>query len=245
MITEQTCTILKREPAAPDTYMLWLEPERKISFRPGQFLNVAVPGFALRRPISVTDVQDGVIRLTYRTVGAGTKALSEYTGTTLSVLAPLGSGFSLPKPGEELLAIGGGIGTAPLIGLIRAAVERNCRVTAVFGFRSPEQTLFQTELAALNVQTFWCYDSAGENVVSALQREGLENTPFAACGPLAMLRAVDAVMQAPGQYSLECRMGCGFGACMGCSVLTRSGRRRICKDGPVFWREELLWENLR
>ena len=245
MKSEQNCLIRKHELTAPDTWTLLLKAERDMACRPGQFLNIAVPGFPLRRPLSVTDTQDGLIRLTYQTVGEGTRALARYTGNLLSVLGPLGNGFSLPEPGKDLLLIGGGIGTAPLLGLAKAALRQGCHVTAVFGFRSPERTLFQNELAALDVKTHFCYDSQGENVVSAVLKEDLTRLPFAACGPFAMMRALDKVMQGPGAFSLECRMGCGFGACMGCSVLMRSGLKQICKDGPVFDRKEVLWENLR
>ena len=245
MAGEYTCVIRKHERTAPDTYTLLLEPEQEIPFKPGQFTGLAVPGFSLRRPLSVTDCEGGTIRLTYQLTGPGTRALSEYTGETLNLLAPLGNGFLLPERDEELLLLGGGIGTAPLIFLAREALKRGAQLTAVFGFRSPERTLFQKELAGLDIKTFLCYDSEGENVVSVLKKEGLAGIPFAACGPLAMLQAVDEVMEAPGQFSLECRMGCGFGACMGCSVKMRSGMRRICKDGPVFDRKEVLWESFR
>ena len=245
MITELNCRILENRPLGPDCFQLLLEAEQEIEIRPGQFVEVTVPGFSLRRPISVTDVEDGVIRLTCQIVGTGTAALAGQKDGMLSVLAPLGNGFTLPEEGSELLAVGGGIGTAPLIGLIREAVKRNCRVTAVFGFRTPQQALFREELSALPLRSFYAFESEGENVITLLRREGYENIPFAACGPVSMMEAVDEIMQADGEFSAECRMGCGFGACMGCSVETRSGMKRICKDGPVFRRGELLWKTLR
>lgn len=245
MATDQLCTILRQEPAAPDTYTLWLRPSEPVSVLPGQFLNLAIPGVTLRRPISVTDVQDGVLRLTYRVAGKGTALLSRYPGDTIHAILPLGNGFPLPEANRTVLIIGGGIGCAPLYGLVRAAVERNCRVTVVFGFREPKQALFWEELQKLPVRAHYCYDSEGETVATILRQKHLESLPFYACGPLAMLKAVDKVMRTDGWYSLECRMGCGFGACMGCSVELKRGMRRICKDGPVFSREEILWANLR
>ena len=245
MAVEALCTIVGHEEIAPDTYSLWLRPDVPVAVRPGQFLNLAVPGVPLRRPLSVCETRGNDLRLVYRAVGKGTRLLCGHRSGTLSALLPLGRGFRIPEAGNSLLALGGGIGCAPLLGLIRAAVGNGVNVTAVFGFETPEEALFRDELRALPVRALYAYDSAGETAVSVVLREGLTAVPFCACGPLAMLEAADRVLTGAGQYSLEVRMGCGFGACMGCAVKMKNGMRRVCTDGPVFDREEIVWASLR
>ena len=245
MAVESLCAIVGREELAPDTYALWLRPDAPVTVQPGQFLSLAVPGVTLRRPLSVCETRGRDLRVVYRAVGKGTRLLRDYRGDALPALLPLGRGFTIPGAGSELLALGGGIGCAPLAGLIRAAVANGAEVTAVFGFRTPEETLFRDELRALPVRVLCAYDSAGESAVSLAVREGLADLPFCACGPLAMLEAADKALTGRGQFSLEARMGCGFGACMGCAAQMKSGMRRVCKDGPVFDREEVLWASLR
>ena len=244
MAADILCTVLGQDEIAPDTYSLRLRPEVPVSVRPGQFLALAVPGACLRRPLSVCDADAESLRIVYRASGRGTRLLRDHRGGALSALLPLGNGFRLPEKGSELLVLGGGIGCAPLLGLIRRAAESGVNVTVCFGFRTPEAALFRDELRKLPVRAFYGYDSEGESAVSLALRHHLEDMPFRACGPLPMLKAADRVLTGPGQYSLEARMGCGFGACMGCSAEMKSGMKRICTDGPVFDREEIIWESL-
>ncbi len=245
MAVESLCTILGHDEIAPDTYSLRLRPDVPVSVQPGRFLNLSIPGVPLRRPLSICETNGDELRIVYRAVGKGTRLLRDYKGETLSALLPLGNGFTIPKPGSELLVLGGGIGCAPLLGLIRAAAANGVHVTVVFGFKTPKEALFWDALRSLPVRAYIGYDSEGENAVLLVQRHHLDAMPFCACGPLPMLQAADKVLKSSGQYSLEARMGCGFGACMGCAVEMKSGMRRICKDGPVFDREEILWASLR
>jgi len=245
MAVETLCTILGHDAIAPDTFVLRLRPDVPVSVQPGQFLNLSIPGVPLRRPLSICETDGDTLCVVYRVAGKGTQLLRDDRGATLSALLPLGSGFTIPEKGSALLVLGGGIGCAPLMGVIRAAVENGVHVTVVFGFKAPKEALFWDELCSMPVRAYYAYDSEGENAVSLVQRQHLEALPFCACGPLPMLKAADRVLTGPGQYSLETRMGCGFGACMGCALEMKSGMKRICKDGPVFDREEILWASLR
>ena len=177
-------------------------------------------------------------------VGGGTEWLSRQTGGTLDILHGCGNGFDLSVFDRQVLLIGGGIGCAPMIGTAREALRRGLKVRMILGFPRREDQLFQKELSAMDVQAHYCYDSEGENVVTAMHRLGWNDLPFCACGPLKMLQAVCQASQAEGQVSLEARMGCGFGACMGCSVQLKDRMARVCKEGPVFDRKEIVWENL-
>ncbi len=245
MAVETLCTILGHDAIAPDTFVLRLRPETPVSVQPGQFLNLSVPGVPLRRPLSICETDGDELRVVYRAVGKGTRLLRDYRGETLSALLPLGKGFTIPERGSSLLVLGGGIGCAPLMGVIRAAIENGVNVTVVFGFKAPEEALFRDELCSMPVRAYYAYDSEGENAVAPVLRRRLEAMPFCACGPLPMLKAADKVLTGPGQYSLEARMGCGFGACMGCALEMKSGMKRVCKEGPVFDRREILWASLR
>ena len=235
--------ILSQQRIAPGIYSLELSTEGPFPARPGQFVDLKIPGKMLRRPISITDITEDRLILTYRVAGEGTAILSGMKpGEVLEILGPLGKGFVLPEESSHLLMVGGGIGTPPLIYLAKEALRQGHQVTVLFGFRSPADTLFQEELKAMGVDYHFAYDSEGENVVQLMQRLGLDDLPFFACGPMPMLKALCKAGSSDGQCSLEARMGCGFGACMGCSIKTRNGMQRVCKEGPVFSKEVLLWE---
>lgn len=271
---QQNLRILSNVKIAADVYMITLGgiDER---LRPGQFVDIKIPGKPLRRPISVAGIYDDRIELIYRVVGEGTRILSTLDSgesapgsmqsvittqkyTELSVLLPCGSGFDLSKYDDTILLIGGGMGVAPLLPLAKEAVSLGKKVTVIYGFKNPDEAILEESLIELGVDYHYCYDSEGMNVVKSRKMLGLENLTFAACGPLPMLRALcstdgsesaDSPLHANidipyGQISLEARMGCGFGACMGCSIETRSGMKRVCKEGPVFDREEILWDRL-
>ena len=208
--------------------------------RAGQFVELSVPGFYLRRPISVADSADGVLTLLVKEVGEGTKKLRTVkSGDTVDALTCLGNGFDLNA--EKPLLVGGGIGCAPLYKLAKDFAAAGVRATAVLGFRNAAEVYYAEEFARFCDVVIATDDgSAGVrgNAVSAA--EGIDFDRFYACGPQVMLRAA-AQKLVYGQVSLEARMGCGFGACMGCSIKTTKGYARVCKEGPVFEAEEVVW----
>ena len=208
--------------------------------RAGQFVELSVPGFYLRRPISVADSADGVLTLLVKEVGEGTKKLRTVkSGDTVDALTCLGNGFDLNA--EKPLLVGGGIGCAPLYKLAKDFAAAGVRATAVLGFRNAAEVYYAEEFARFCDVVIATDDgSAGVrgNAVSAA--EGIDFDRFYACGPQVMLRAAAEKLR-HGQVSLEARMGCGFGACMGCSIKTTKGYARVCKEGPVFEAEEVVW----
>lgn len=208
--------------------------------RAGQFVELSVPGFYLRRPISVADCADGVLTLLVKEAGEGTKKLRTVkSGDTVDALTGLGNGFDLNA--EKPLLVGGGIGCAPLYKLAKDFAAAGVRATAVLGFRNAAEVYYAEEFSRFCDVVIATDDgSAGVrgNAVSAA--EGIDFDRFYACGPQVMLRAA-AQKLVYGQVSLEARMGCGFGACMGCSIKTTKGYARVCKEGPVFEAEEVVW----
>lgn len=208
--------------------------------RAGQFVELSVPGFYLRRPISVADSADGVLTLLVKEAGEGTKKLRTVkSADTVDALTDLGNGFDLNA--EKPLLVGGGIGCAPLYKLAKDFAAAGVRATAVLGFRNAAEVYYAEEFARFCDVVIATDDgSAGVrgNAVSAA--EGIDFDRFYACGPQVMLRAA-AQKLVYGQVSLEARMGCGFGACMGCSIMTTKGYARVCKEGPVFEAEEVVW----
>jgi len=210
---------------------------------PGQFVNIRVDGCFLRRPISVCDWNGDGLTLVFKTVGEGTKKLAAMPqGAALDLLCGLGNGFDISRCGQKTLLLGGGLGAAPLYGLARALLRAGAKPAAVLGFNRKEDVFYEREFRALGIETriVTVDGSAGKKgfVTDALPDA---YDVFCACGPAAMLQAVYAALEAPGFFSLEERMGCGFGACMGCSCQTKRGSKRVCREGPVFEKEELLW----
>ena len=212
--------------------------------RPGQFVNIRLEGLFLRRPISVFDREEDAITLIYRTVGVGTRRLSEMkAGETLDVLTGLGNGYDLTRAGDRPLLLGGGAGVPPLYWLARVLREQGKRVTAVLGFNSAEDVFAEEDFRKLGCETT-VTTADGSHGVRGFVTDAMpeEYSYFYACGPEPMMRAVDRRAKTEGEFSLEERMGCGFGACMGCSCRTRDGMKRICREGPVLRRGEILWE---
>jgi len=211
---------------------------------PGQFAQVTVPGFYLRRPISVCDFAEDSFSVAVKPVGEGTRALiGVRAGEILDMLTGLGNGFDLSQGAHPLL-VGGGTGIAPLVGLARALRSSARPVTALLGFGREDQVCFEEELRALGCEVFISTIEPGKHVtgqVTDLLGLAKDCDFLCSCGPLPMMKAVHEKSGLPGQYSLESRMGCGFGACMGCSCHTVSGSGRICLDGPVFRGEEIVW----
>ncbi len=210
----------------------------------GQFVNVQLSGKFLRRPISVCDVNGDELTLVYKVVGAGTKQMSEMKpGDTVDVLSGLGNGYDETKAGERVLLLGGGVGVPPLYLLAKNLLKAGKTVSVVLGFNKADEIFFEDEFKALgaNVTVTTADGSYG---VKGFVTDALPDSYdyFYTCGPEPMLKAVYKATNTSGQFSFEERMGCGFGACMGCSCKTVTGYKRICKDGPVLEKEEILWE---
>lgn len=215
--------------------------------RPGQFAEVSVPGYFLRRPFSVADNGEGWLRIAVRVAGAGTAALNALApGAELDVLCGLGNGFDLSSAGSCALLVGGGSGIPALYTACRELIASGVEVRAALGFNTAAQAIYTEEFAALgaHVETYTADGSLGKRGFVTAALADFEYTSVYACGPVPMLRRVDELTRAPAQLSLEARMGCGFGACMGCTVDTVAGPKRVCKDGPVFRSGELVWSSV-
>lgn len=240
----QNNQIISNNCIAQDIYELKLKSDTSWVTRPDQFVSLTIPGFSLKRPISICDYDDTTLTLVYAVVGEGTKVLSQLReGSELEVLTGCGNGFDLSKYDNEILCVGGGLGAAPIYNVAKRAIERGLKVTCVIGFRDQAHAYYLEEFNQLGVEVIVAYDDQKENVVTAMKKHDLLDLPVACVGPLPMMKAVHKTTNAYGQYSLEARMGCSFGACMGCSIKTASGNKRVCKEGPVFESEDLLWED--
>lgn len=228
---------------AADTYRLVLTGDGKVD---GEFVHLEVPGFYLRRPFSVCDATEGRLTLLYKTVGEGTRALATLPeGTEVSAVTGLGKGFDAEACREKALLVGGGLGAAPLYLLAKELKALGKQVTCVLGFNKEEEVVLEAEFRALcNTFSLATLDgSAGIKgfVTDALRELQPEYDYFYTCGPMVMMKAVCQMLEDPGEASLEERMGCGAGFCYGCSIPTAKGPRRVCKDGPVFKKEDILW----
>jgi dihydroorotate dehydrogenase electron transfer subunit len=237
-------TVIKNERIAKSTFELVLEGDTSPFTAPGQFADVAVDGFFLRRPLSVCDWDKKCFTLIYKTIGEGTAALSKVPeGARLDVLAGLGNGFSL-RAGRPLL-IGGGLGVVPLLVLAKQLLAAGAKPAAALGFGCAEEIFLADRLAALGIRVLLATadGSLGTRglVTQAVAQAPAHTDYFYACGPEPMLKAVCAMLKTDGQISLEERMACGFGACMGCTCQTIGGPKRVCRDGPVFSRDDILW----
>lgn len=240
-------TVADNRPIGVNTMIMVLEGPTDEFTRPGQFINIAVPGFTLRRPISVCDIEGDSLIIVYDTVGHGTDALARLKpGATLDILPALGNGFDLSKCGDQPVLLGGGVGCPPIYSLARNMIDKDILPTVILGFNSDERMIMIEQFENLDVPFYVAtvdgsYGTKGY-VTDVIRTEGLAPDCFYACGPLPMLRALCESLDIPGQLSLEARMACGFGICMCCSLETKSGPKRICKEGPVFDKEELIWK---
>ena len=225
-------SVISTEKLTPTVYRTVFSGDTSEIKAPGQFVNVRLDGFFLRRPISVCDIDEDMLTLVYRAVGKGTELLSRSKpGDRFDILTGLGNGYSLSKAGDRPLLIGGGAGVPPLFFAAKKLREKGLPVTAVLGFSDAAEVFLAEEFRALGCDV---------RVTTVDLPEGY--TCFYACGPLPMLKAVFRASATDGEFSLEERMGCGFGACMGCSIMTAQGPKRICRDGPVFGKSDLLWD---
>lgn len=236
-------TLAGAEFAAPGLRILRLRGDTEGAAGPGKFVEVSLPGFFLRRPFSVCGVEGDELTLAVKLAGRGTQALHELpAGAQLEVLTGLGRGFDLARSGGAPLLLGGGSGVAPMLYLARELSKLGTRPAAALGFGTAAECCFEREFRELcsDLRVFTQDGSRGERGLVTQALSGNYSFVYA-CGPLPMLRAVDEKSAAPGQFSLEARMGCGFGACMGCTVETKNGPRRVCRDGPVFGLGEVRW----
>lgn len=209
----------------------------------GQFVNIKLEGQYLRRPISVCDYDAQTLTVIYKTVGVGTERMSNMrAGQKLSVLTGLGNGYDLSLSGDTPLLVGGGVGVPPLYKLCKQLGEQGKNVNVVLGFNTASEIFYEAEFKEIaNTVTVTTVDGSYGVKGFVTNALNVEYTYVYACGPVPMLRALAGATSTSGQYSLEERMGCGFGACMGCSCKTLLGNKRICKDGPVFVKEEIIW----
>ena len=238
-------TVKSNKKIAKNTYEMILAGDISHITAPGQFVNLKLDGFYLRRPISVCDATDGELTLIYKAVGEGTEMMSKMVGgEELLTLSGLGNGYNLENSGDAPLLIGGGAGVPPMYLLARELVKEGKRPTVILGFGKADEVFFKEEFEALGLQVIVTTQDGSYGVKGFVTdaMDDLQYTYFYTCGPEPMLKAVYNKTETSGEFSFEERMGCGFGACMGCSCKTITGYKRICKDGPVLSKEEILWE---
>ena len=237
--------ILTNEALTSNVYRMTLEGDTSAITAPGQFVNIRLTGKFLRRPISVCDWEEGKLTLVYKVVGHGTAQMAAMTpGESLDILTGLGNGYDLTLTGEHPVLVGGGVGVPPMYGLAKRLRAMGKEVQVILGFNTREEIFYEEAFKALGC-TVHVTTVDGSYGTPGFVTDALKNlsySHFCACGPEPMLKALYAASATSGQMSFEERMGCGFGACMGCSCKTLTGSKRICKDGPVMKKEEILWD---
>ena len=237
--------IKSNEPIARSVYRMVLEGDTSAISASGQFVNLLIEGFFLRRPISVCDSVPGELTLVYKVVGKGTEAMSRMgEGEEVDILTGLGNGYDLTLSGDRPLLVGGGVGVPPLYRLCRELIAQGKSVSVILGFNTKDEVFYKEEFEALGAKVYVSTvdGSMGKKGFVTDCLEGLDYTYFYTCGPEPMLKALYRATATSGQFSFEERMGCGFGACMGCSCKTVTGYKRICKEGPVLCKEDIIWE---
>ena len=244
---KQTIFTIKENVAlTSNVYKMLLEGDTSDITNCGQFVNIKLDGLFLRRPISVCDCEGNILTLIYKVVGKGTEQMSKMgVGETLDVLTGLGNGYDTSVSGENPMLLGGGVGVPPMYMLCKKLIAEGKKVSVVLGFNTKDEIFYQEEFKALGAEVYvttvdGSYGTKG--FVTSVLGE-LDYTYFYTCGPMPMFKAVNAASVTSGQFSFEERMGCGFGACMGCSCKTLTGNKRICKEGPVMRKEEIIWED--
>lgn len=239
-------SVLSNEPLTRDVYRMVLEGDTQWITRPGQFVNIELDGFYLRRPISISDWSDTTITIIYKVVGRGTQVMSQMgVGVKLDVLTGLGNGFNPEVECQKPLLVGGGVGVPPLFRLAKELLARGRKVSVVLGFNKADEVFYAEEFKALGADVYVSTADGSMGVkgfvTDAIREAAIDFDYFYSCGPIPMLKALCGCCDQDGELSFEERMGCGFGACMGCSCKTLTGNKRICKDGPVMKRGEIIW----
>lgn len=242
MYKQNNYKISSNEKIAKDVYKMILEGDTQYITAPGQFINIKLDGKFLRRPISVCDCDENTITIIYKVVGSGTEYMAQLeSGEVLDVLTGLGNGYDISKSAKPLL-IGGGVGVPPMYMLAKKLIESGQKPTVILGFNTKEEIFFEEEFRALGCDVRVTTVDGSYGIKGFVTDAFPDNYDyFYTCGPMPMFKAIENTAKTSGQYSFEERMGCGFGACMGCSCKTKYGNKRICKDGPVLEREEIIW----
>ena len=223
-------------------YKRQLEGDTQYITAPGQFINIQLDGRFLRRPISVCDYDDTTVTIIYKVVGEGTEMMSALSaGETLDVLTGLGNGYDISQ-GTKPMLIGGGVGVPPMYNLCKKLIAAGQKPVVILGFNTKDEIFYEDEFKALGAEVRVATADGSYGIKGFVTDAFADDYDyFYTCGPMPMFRAIEAKVTTSGQYSFEERMGCGFGACMGCSCKTKYGNKRICKDGPVLVREEIIW----
>ena len=228
-----------------NVYKMTLRGDTSAIIAPGQFVNMKLDGLFLRRPISVCNVEGDILTIIYKAVGKGTAQMAQMKAGTLDVLTGLGNGYDLSLSGDHPVLLGGGVGVPPMYLLAKKLLAEGKKVSVILGFNTKSEVFYEKEFLDLGADvTVTTVD--GSYGLKGFVTDALKNmdyTYFYTCGPEPMLKAVYKASKSSGQMSFEKRMGCGFGACMGCSCKTITGYKRICKEGPVMKKEEILWED--
>ncbi len=238
--------VLSNEPLTPAVYRMVLEGDTQYITRSGQFINIELEGKFLRRPISVSDYDAQTITIIYKVVGGGTDQMSHMApGTKLDILTGLGNGFNTENSAERPLLVGGGVGVPPLYNLCKRLLSEGKKPMVILGFNTKDEIFYEEEFKALGVDVY-CSTADGSHgtkgfVTDVIREKALSFDYLYTCGPLPMLKALYDATEVDGEFSFEERMGCGFGACVGCTCKTKYGNKRICKEGPVLKREEIIW----
>ncbi|MBR5802523.1 MAG: dihydroorotate dehydrogenase electron transfer subunit [Alistipes sp.] len=246
MYKKDIYTVISNNPLTKDVYRMVLEGDTEWITRPGQFVNIELEGLYLRRPISISDWDERTITIIYKVVGRGTEQMSKMAqGVKLDLLTGLGNGFDTSIESERPLLVGGGVGVPPLYRLAKDLLAQGKQVSVVLGFNTSSEIFYADEFKALGVDLYISTADGSMGVkgfvTDAIREAEIKFDYFYSCGPLPMLKALCDCCEVSGELSFEERMGCGFGACMGCSCKTLTGNKRICKDGPVMKREEIIW----
>ncbi len=236
--------IISNKQLTDSIYEMVLKGDTSSITAPGQFINIKLDGFYLRRPISICDYDDSTITIIYKVVGSGTEVMSKMnSGEVLDVLCGLGNGFDTSKSMDKPVLIGGGVGVPPMYNLCKKLISEGKNTTVILGFNKKDEIFYEDEFKKLGA-TVKVTTVDGSYGIKGFVTDALKETAYSyfyTCGPMPMFKAIEATALTSGQYSFEERMGCGFGACMGCSCKTKYGNKRICKDGPVLEREEIIW----
>ena len=239
-------TIVENIPLTDTVYRMVLEGDTSAVTAPGQFVNLKLEGLYLRRPISVCDLQGDKLTIVYKAVGKGTEQMSRMqAGESVDILTGLGNGYDLTLSGDKPVLLGGGVGVPPMYLLAKELLKQGKKVSVILGFNTKSEIFYEEEFKKLgcDVTVTTVDGSYGTKGFVTTALEAVDYTYFYTCGPEPMLKAVYKASNTSGQMSFEKRMGCGFGACMGCSCKTLTGYKRICKEGPVMKKEEILWED--
>ncbi len=243
-MTQDIYTISQNIGIAPNVYKMTLLGDTKAIFASGQFINIKLDGLFLRRPISIYDYDENSITIIYKAVGVGTEKMSMLScGEKLDVLVGLGNGYNTSASGNNPLLLGGGVGVPPLYNLAKKLIAEGKKVSVVLGFNTKSEIFCYEEFKALGAEVY-VTTVDGSFGIKGFVTDAMKNidyTYFYTCGPEPMLKAIYNTSSTSGQLSFEERMGCGFGACMGCSCKTKYGNKRICKEGPVLVKEEIIW----